>query len=204
MARYTGPKVKISRREGIDIFDSPKWNKRNFPPGQHGPKKSRVVKSNYGKQLREKQKARLMYGLMERQFANNFAKAKGLEGDAGENMFKLLEMRLDNVVYRAGFAKTRRLARQLVNHGHFHVKGKKTDIPSFLVKVGDVITLKESKMKNEYWKSKKEELKKKKAEVPGWITTDASSFSITVTGEPKKEDMPQNIDSTLIVEFYSR
>lgn len=204
MARYTGPKVKISRREGADIFDSPKWNKRNFPPGQHGPKKTRGTKSDYGKQLREKQKARLMYGLMEKQFANTFLKAQKLEGDLGENLLVLLESRLDNVIYRAGLANTRRLARQLVNHGHIEVNGRKNDIPSYLVKVDDTISIKQNKLKTKYWEKRKEEISKKKPGVPSWLNLDTSGLTIKVTARPKRDEMPLNIETTLIVEFYSR
>jgi len=201
MGRYTGPRVKISRREGTDIFDNPRWNKRNFPPGQHGQKKTRG-NSDYGKQLREKQKAKLMYGLFERQFANLFQKAQSAEGEVGINLLKALEQRLDNVLYRGGLAKTRRLARQLVSHGHIRVNDKKTDIPSYRVKTGEVISIKASKLKQPYWLTLSEKVKK--VETPSWIKTDLTAMNITVTGEPIKNDLPQNIETNLIIEFYSR
>lgn len=204
MARYTGPKVKISRREGTDVFDTPKWNKRPFPPGQHGPTKgSGGRRTDYGKQLREKQKAKLMYGLLERQFSNLFEKAKKMEGDAGQNLLKLLEMRLDNVIYRAGFAKTRRLARQLVNHGHFGVDKQRTDIPSYTVAVGQVINVKSSKLKTAFWKNLQESKEKPQVQA-SWLKTDWNSMTITVTSSPAITDAPQNIETKLIVEFYSR
>lgn len=201
MARYTGPKVKISRREGTDIFDTPKWNKRNFPPGQHGPGNT-TRRTDYGKQLREKQKAKLMYGLLERQFHNLFTKAQGLEGDLGTNLLTLLEKRLDNVVYRAGLAKTRRLARQLVNHGHIAVDGRKTDIPSYSVKPGQVISVKTSKLKNAYWQKVAEEAKKIRP--ASWVTVDTKAMKVTVTADPLKEELPANIETKQIIEFYSR
>ena len=204
MARYTGPKIKISRREGMDIFDAPKWNKRNFPPGMHGPKKSRQTRSNFGKQLREKQRARFMYGLMERQFRNTFLKAQQLTGDVAENLLKLLECRLDNAVYRAGLAKTRRLARQLVSHGHIMVNDRRTDIPSFQVSIGDVISVKPSKLKTTYWTAKMAELAKAKQPTPAWLQIDPKKMSLTVTAQPRLEEMPQNLETKLIVEFYSR
>ncbi len=204
MGRYTGPKVKISRREGTDIFDTPKWNKRNYPPGQHGPTKMGFRKAtDYGKQLREKQKAKLIYGLFERQFSNLFEKSKGMTGDAGENLMKLLEKRLDNVVYRAGLAKTRRLARQLVTHGHVAVNKVKTDIPSYSVKIGQTISVRTSKLKTAYWKNLIEEQKKAKPTV-SWLTVDWDKMTITVTSDPLKEELPANIDTKPIVEFYSR
>ena len=202
MARYTGPKVKISRREGTDIFDTPKWNKRNFPPGQHGPTKVTKRTTDYGKQLREKQKAKLIYGLMERQFHNLFVKAKGLEGDLGTNLLTLLEKRLDNVLYRSGLAKTRRLARQLINHGHIAVDGRKTDIPSYSVKAGQKISVKTSKLKTAYWKNVQEEIKKVRP--ASWITLDGKAMSMVVTSEPMKEELPGNIETKQIIEFYSR
>ncbi|MFH0873968.1 MAG: 30S ribosomal protein S4 [Candidatus Komeilibacteria bacterium] len=205
MGRYTGPKVKISRREGTDIFDTPKWNKRNYPPGQHGPARMGFRKgTDYGKQLREKQKAKLTYGLFERQFANLFEKSKNMTGDVGINLMMLLEKRLDNVVYRAGFAKTRRLARQLVTHGHVAINKVKTDIPSYSVKVGQTINVRTSKLKLAYWKNLLEDKKKAKQPTVSWLTVDWDKMTITVTANPLKEELPGNIDTKPIVEFYSR
>ena len=146
MARYTGPVWKISRRLGFSILETgEELQRRTYAPGQHGPTK-RVKLSNYGTQLREKQRVRNMYGLNERQFANTFAKATKMKGVTGYNFLCLLESRLDNVVYRMGFARTRRAARQLVNHGHILVNGKKVDIPSFQVATGSTIQIKEKSL----------------------------------------------------------
>ncbi len=204
MARKIGPKHKLCRREGIKLCDSFKCpvTKRNYPPGQHGQKKTRGKLSDYGKQLREKQKAKFIYGLLERQFRNTFEKAKALPGSAGVNLMTLLEKRLDNVVFRAGLATTKQLARQLVNHGHFEVNGKPLDIPSYTVKVGQVIKVRATKTKAPYWKNVMETMKK--ADVPGWLSVNPKDLSITITAEPKPEELPQNIETYLIVEFYSR
>jgi len=204
MARDLRPRVKVYRRFGENLSDNnnSKALKRNYPPGQHGQKKFRVKVSDYGKQLKEKQKAKFIYGVLERQFRNTFRKAEKLTGSAGVNMLVLLERRIDNVVYRAGFAETRKLARQLVNHGHFKVNDKKMDIPSYNVKIGDVITVRDNKMKKEYWKTALERTKKR--EISGWLSIDSKKMTITVVAEPKQEELPQNIETSLIVEYYSR
>lgn len=204
MARDLRPRVKVYRRFGENLSDNnnSKALKRNFPPGQHGNKKIRKKTSDYGKQLQEKQKAKFIYGLLERQFRTTFHRAQKMTGSAGVNLLKLLEKRADNVVYRSGFAETRKLARQLVNHGHFQVNGKRMDIPSYSVNVGDVITVRENKVKKEYWKTALERTKKR--EVPGWISVDEKKMSVTVVSEPKQEELPQNIETQFIVEFYSR
>ena len=158
--------------------------------------------SDYGRQLREKQKARFIYGVLERQFKNTFVKAKKVPGSAGTNLLRLLELRADNIVYRAGFAATRRLARQLVNHGHFEVNGKKMDIPSYTTRVGDVFKVRQNKIDSAYWKNFEEQ--KKKPEPSSWLGTNEKDFSITVLAEPRETELPQNIETQLIVEFYSR
>lgn len=204
MARNIGPKHKLCRALGMKLCDSFKCpvTKRNYPPGQHGQKRVRTKLSDYGKQLREKQKAKFIYGLLERQFRNTFARAQKLPGSAGSNLLILLEKRLDNVVFRAGFGSTKQLARQLVNHGHVEVDGKRVDIPSFTVKVGQTIAVRENKKKLTYWKNVPETMKK--VEVPGWLTVQPDELKIRVVAEPKPEELPQNIATHLIVEFYSR
>ena len=155
MARYTGPVGKVSRRLNLGITEKGQriLSKRPFPPGQHGPNAKRRKVSEYGVRLVEKQKARFMYGVLERQFRNTFDRARRMPGETGENLFSLLERRLDNVVYRMGMATTRAQARQLVNHGHVTVNGVKTDIPSFTVKVGEVIAVKEGSRKLTYFQN---------------------------------------------------
>ncbi|MEK7583994.1 MAG: 30S ribosomal protein S4 [Patescibacteria group bacterium] len=203
MARALGPKHKLCRSLGVKLCDSYKCPvvKRNYPPGQHGQKKIRKL-SDYGKQLREKQKAKYIYGLLERQFRTTFQRARKLSGNAGTNLLVLLERRLDNAVFRSGFAATKQLARQLVNHGHFQINGKRVDIPSYTVRVGDEIQVRQNKLKNAYWTNLLEA--KKKTETPGWITADLAHLTIRVVAQPKPEELPQNIETQLIVEYYSR
>lgn len=204
MARRIGPKHKLCRTLGVKLCDSFKCpvTKRNYPPGQHGQKKVRAKISDYGRQLREKQKAKFIYGLLEKQFRITFNRAQNLPGSAGTNLLALLEKRLDNVVYRSGLATTKQLARQLVNHGHFEINGRAIDIPSYTVKVGQVIHVRPGKQKLPYWKNLLENMKK--VEMPGWLMVDSKKLNITVLVEPKPEDLPQNIATHLIVEFYSR
>jgi len=202
-------KCKQCRRVGEKLFlkgercSSPKCAmvKRNYPPGFHGPKGKRRI-SGFGLQLQEKQKARKLYGLSEKQFRLTFTKAHKQSGDAGNNFFKLLEMRLDNVVYRLGFASSRAQARQLVNHGHFVVDDKKASIPSFLVKPGNVIKIKKTKENNAYFRNLGEKLQK--AERPSWLSFDAGELTAKVLHEPKDADLPQNINVQMIIEFYSK
>ncbi|MGD8192287.1 30S ribosomal protein S4 [Brevibacillus ginsengisoli] len=198
MARYTGPRHKLARRLGISLDGTGKDIKRNFPPGQHG--QSRRKMSEYGVQLQEKQKLRHMFGVNEKQFRRTFDLASKMSGVLGENFMKLLESRLDNVVYRMGFAPTRPAARQLVNHGHFLVNGKRVDIPSYRVQPGDVITLRE--------KSRNLSLVKESLEarnfLPNYITFNDSTMEGTFTRLPDREEMPAEINEVLIVEFYSR
>ncbi|MDP2815247.1 MAG: 30S ribosomal protein S4, partial [Rectinemataceae bacterium] len=172
MARRIGPKHKLCRTLGMKLCDSYKCpvTKRNYPPGQHGQKKVRAKISDYGRQLREKQKAKFIYGLLEKQFKITFNRAQKLPGSAGTNLLSLLERRLDNVVFRAGLASTKQLARQLVNHGHFEVDGHTTDIPSYTVKVGQKITVRPVKQKMTYWTNIAESIKK--SDTAGWITVD--------------------------------
>ncbi|MFA6466520.1 MAG: 30S ribosomal protein S4 [Patescibacteria group bacterium] len=202
MARNLKPRHKASRRFGENVADTLKESKKNFPPGMHGPKKTFAKTSEYGRQLKEKQKAKAIYGLLEKQFKLTFESATKLSGDLGPNMLITLESRLDNVVYRAGLAQTRRLARQLVNHGHFTVDGVATDIPSYRVKAGEVIKVKENKLKKGYWTALSERIDK--ITTAGWLSLDTKNIAITVNSLPNKEDLPNNIDMPLIVDFYSR
>lgn len=200
--RYTGPKVKKARRLGMAFTakDAKVMQKRNFAPGVHG--QNRVRLSEYGTQLREKQKLKVSYGVMEKQFENYFNKALRQQGVTGENLLKLLETRLDNIVYRLGFAETRAQARQLVNHGFFEVNAKKVDIPSFHVKVGDKIALRQVKQKKGYVEKIKEKLKAFKT--LEWLELNATTFTGKVLSAPDMESLASPINTQLIVEHYSR
>jgi small subunit ribosomal protein S4 len=200
MARYTGSSWKISRRLGISLSGTGKeLDKRPYAPGQHGPNQRKKL-SEYGLQLQEKQKLRHMYGVTERQFRNLFDRAGKLSGVHGENFMILLESRLDNVVYRLGLARTRRAARQLVNHGHILVDGARVDIPSYRLKAGQTISLRE--------KSRNLDVVKEAVEVnnfvPDFLTFDADKLEGTFTRLPERSELPAEINETLIVEFYSR
>ncbi|MBE3596858.1 MAG: 30S ribosomal protein S4 [Hydrogenibacillus sp.] len=199
MSRYTGPTWKISRRLGISLSGTGKELKRPYPPGQHGPNQRKKL-SEYGLQLQEKQKLRFMYGLSERQFANLFQKALRMKGNTGENFMRLLELRLDNIVYRLGFARTRRAARQLVNHGHITVNGRRVDIPSYLLKPGDVIGLSE---KSRGLIVVKDALAQR-AYLPEYLSFDENKLEGTLSRLPERAELPAEIQESLIVEFYSR
>lgn len=209
MARNIDSKCKQCRRVGEKLFlkgercFSPKCAmvKRNYAPGFHGPK-GRKRLSDYGLQLQEKQKAKKYYGLLEKQFRLIYEKASKKQGDAGKNFLKALEMRLDNVIFRLGLATSRAQARQLVNHGHFTVNGKKASIPSFSVKLGQVIKIKKGSQNSRYFKNL--EAKLKKAERPSWLNFDASELSSKVLHEPKDTDLPQNLNVQMIIEYYSK
>ena len=202
MARYTGPKSKIARKFGEPIFGEDKvLAKKNFPPGQHGANKRRKT-SEYGVQLREKQKAKYTYGVLEKQFRGYYDKAKKMEGIAGENLLILLERRIDNVVYRLGLANTRRQARQIVRHGHIAVNGKRLDIPSAMTYVGDVITVMENSRGKEYFKGMEETLATKA--VPAWLIQDAQNLGGKVDRFPTREEIDVPIEEHLIVELYSK
>jgi small subunit ribosomal protein S4 len=190
--RCLGPKCPIVQRAPA----------RNFPPGMHGQKRTRRP-SEYGMQWREKQKVRRFYGVMERQFRKHFEEASRLGGVTGENLLRILEMRLDNVVYRLGFADSRRQARQLVRHGHFTVNGRKTDIPSYQVRPGDLISVRTQSREREYFKVAAETLRTRQA--PAWLTLEPESMSGRVVTPPSRDqiDMPP-INEQLIIEFYSR
>ena len=176
--------------------------KRNYPPGFHGPTRGRRKLSDYGTQLMEKQKAKKYYNVMEKQFRLTFEKASKKSGDSGKNFLRLLETRLDNVVYRLGFATSRTQARQLVNHGHFDVNGVKTDIASYIVKPGQEISVRVRSRKNPYFKQLSEKLKK--AELPGWLNLQAAELKAKVLHEPTDNDLPTNINVQMIIEYYSK
>lgn len=206
MARYTGATCRLCRREGQKLFlkgdrcftDKCAFVRRSYAPGQHGAAKKKM--SNYGVQLREKQKARRIYGVLERQFRAYYEKAEHMKGISGENLLKLLEMRLDNVVYRLGYGASRNEARQLVTHGHFLVNGKKVDIPSYMVKPGDVISVKESSKDH---KAIKEALEAINNTVE-FVTFDKNKLEGTYVRLPERSELSSDINEALIVEFYSR
>lgn len=199
MARYTGPKFKLSRRLGISLSGTGKELKRPFPPGQHGPGQRKKI-SGYGVQLQEKQKLRHMYGLGEKQFRNLFDRATKMKGIAGENFMFLLESRLDNLVYRLGFANSRAGARQLVAHGHVTVNGKKVDIASYLVSPGDVIGLRE---RSRSLKTIKEALEGRH-HLPNYLEFNEQAMEGKYIRLPERAELSQDIDEKQIVEFYSR
>lgn len=200
MARYTGPKFKLSRRLGISLSGTGKeLAKRPFPPGQHGPGQRKKM-SGYGVQLQEKQKLRHMYGLNEKQFRNLFEKASHMKGIAGENFMFLLESRLDNLVYRLGLANSRAGARQLVAHGHVTVNGKKVDIPSYLVSPGDVIGLRE---RSRGLSAIKDALAGRTF-LPNYLEFNEASMEGRYLRLPERAELSQDIDEKQIVEFYSR
>ncbi|MDD2190378.1 MAG: 30S ribosomal protein S4 [Eubacteriales bacterium] len=206
MARYTDASCRLCRREGQKLFlkgercYSPKCaiEKRNYAPGQHGQSRKKV--SEYGLQLREKQKAKRFYGVLETQFRNYFDKAAKKKGMAGENLLIMLETRLDNAVFRMGFASSRKEARQLVRHGHFTVNGQKENIPSFTVKTGDTIKVKEKSASSPKFK----EIKDMSISVPAWITVDVEKLEGKVVAMPRREDIDTPIAEHLIVELYSK
>lgn len=206
MARYTGPVCRQCRREGLKLYlkgekcytDKCPVSRRNYAPGQHG--QSRTKLSNYGVQLREKQKVRKYYGVSEKQFSRYYKMAEKMEGIAGENFLKLLELRLDNVVYRLGLASSRAEARQLVTHGHFLVNGKKVNIPSYLVKVGETIEVKEKSRSSVKFK----ELMESNVNVPSWLEIDRESLKGKIVAEPARDDIELPIEEHLIVEYYSK
>lgn len=211
MARYTGSVCKLCRREGMKLFlkgercTSSKcaMEKRAYAPGAHGRSRSfRRQESDYGQQLREKQRLRRIYGVLERQFRRYFGIAVSSRGQTGANLLTLLERRLDNVVYRLGFAESRSQARQLVNHGHFDLNGKKTNIPSALVSAGDVVSVREKSRHNGYFQGIGEMLEHHSA--PAWLSVGAANLSGTVVSLPTREQVEVPVNEQLIVEFYSR
>lgn len=205
MARDTQSIVKMSRREGYALH--PKAHKvlakRTGPPGPQGGRNQRNKPSQYNLQLREKQKVKRLYGLLEKQFSNLMKEASRKQGQSGANLLQLLEQRADNAVYRAGFATSRRAARQLMSHGHFMLNGRRVDIPSIRMKAGDVLVLREKSQANEYFK-KLDETSPAPSETPGWLKANRKKFEVTITGAPTREDAEPDIKEQLIVEYYSR
>lgn len=206
MARDTQSIVKMSRRDGYALH--PKAHKallkRTSMPGQSGNFNPRNKPSQYNLQLREKQKVKRLYGLLEKQFSNLMKEANRKEGQSGEVLLELLERRLDNAVYRSGFAVSRRAARQLVTHGHFMLNGRRVDIPSIRVKAGDEIVLRPASQKNDYFKRIDEVSPASPDQIPGWIKVNRKKFEVSVTGVPSREDAEPEIKEQLIVEYYSR
>jgi small subunit ribosomal protein S4 len=201
MARYIGPKTKIARKFGDAIFGSDKYfDKRSYPPGQHGQSKKRKTASEYSVQLQEKQKAKYTYGLLERQFRNLFEKATRRKGVKGENLLKLLEARLDNTLYRMGMAASRSQARQLVIHKHVAVNGAVVNVPSFSLKPGDKVGLRE-RSKN---LSVVQDALAKRGKKFVWLTLDEKAVEGTFVDYPEREQIPENINEQLIVELYSK
>ena len=208
MARYTEACCRLCRRENMELYlkgercytDKCAIKRRNYPPGQHGQSRAKV--SSYGTQLREKQKVRRIYGILEKQFRGYFEKADKMKGVTGENLLSLLEKRLDNIVYRLGFASSRSEARILVRHGHFQVNGKKVDIPSYQVKVGDVVELKEkSRSINAILESLEAVARRG---IPPWLELDKDSFKGLIKAKVSREDITTPIQEQLIVELYSK
>ncbi|WP_024621785.1 30S ribosomal protein S4 [Metaclostridioides mangenotii] len=207
MARYTGASCRQCRREGMKLFlkgdrcytDKCAIAKRNYAPGQHGQGRKKV--SNYGLQLREKQKVKRIYGVLETQFRNLYERAENMQGKAGENLLSLLEKRLDNTVYRMGLASSRKEARQLVTHAHFTLNGHKVDIPSLSVKVGDVIAVKEKSRSSEKFKALVEGNTRV---APKWLEADVEGMTAKVVGVPDREDIDLEIAEHLIIELYSK
>ncbi|WP_445381462.1 30S ribosomal protein S4 [Robiginitalea sp. IMCC43444] len=201
MARYTGPKSKIARKFGEAIFgDDKAFEKKNYPPGQHGNNRRRGKKSEYAIQLQEKQKAKYTYGILERQFRNLFAQANRSKGVTGEVLLQLCESRLDNVVYRMGIAPSRRSARQLVSHRHITVNGDLVNIPSYSLKAGDVVGVRE---KSKSLQSIEESLSSNSS-VYEWISWNADKKEGTFVAVPERLQIPENIKEQLIVELYSK
>ncbi|MDO4799948.1 MAG: 30S ribosomal protein S4 [Bacillota bacterium] len=206
MARYTGPSCRLCRREGQKLFlkgdkcysDKCVFNKRQSAPGQHGARRPKL--SGYGMQLREKQKVKRFYGVIEGQFRETYERATKMKGITGENLLQLLELRMDNVIFRLGFANSRKEARQLVVHGHFTVNDAKADIPSMTLQVGDVIKLKEKSRQSEKFKA----LAEGSRTVPNWLTSDLEKFEGHIVALPPRDAIDLPIEEHLIVELYSR
>lgn len=201
MARYIGPKTKIARKFGDAIYGADKsFERKNYPPGFHGANKKRRKTSEYGLQLKEKQKAKYTYGVLEKQFANLFNKAQRSKGVTGEVLLQLLESRLDNVVYRLGIAPTRSGARQLVSHRHITVNGKVVNIPSYLLRTGDIVGVRE---KSKSLEVIAESLEGRRVAV-SWLEWDGAQMSGKYMNKPEREEIPENIKEQLIVELYSK
>ena len=203
MARYTGPRLKICRRLEFAAFESPKFGnpRKNYPPGQHGMSRRRKL-SNYGIQLREKQRMKYLYEILEKQFRNYYKKAQHKVGPTGENLVILLESRLDNTIYRMGFAPTRRSARQMVVHKHFLVNNKIVNIPSYLLTDGDIIQVRD---KSKRFAIFQESMRRIQGDNPtAWLTIDKSKLNGTFNDFPKRDEIPEPVNEQLVVELYSK
>ena len=208
MARYTDAVCRLCRREGAKLFlkgsrcysKKCAFERRPSPPGQHGVRRRKV--GDYGHQLREKQKVRRIYRVLERQFKNYFEQAESRPGVTGENLLRLLELRLDNVVFRLGFAASRDHARQLVAHGHFAVNGRATNVPSYQLKPGDAIAVRATRREREPFKLARETLRS--AQVPEWLSIDPANLAGTIVAPPRRDQMPLELNEQLVVEYYSR
>lgn len=202
MARYTGPKSKISRRYRENLFGTPDraLEKKNYPPGQHGPNKKRMKQSEYAVQLYEKQKAKFIYGILEKQFRNLFVEASHMKGITGHNLLALCESRLDNTVYRLGIAPSRRAARQVVGHRHITVNGEIVNIPSYQLKPGDVVGVREKSKSMEAIRNSLASNSKRF----DWLDWNASDLKGTFLARPERESIPENVKEQLIVELYSK
>jgi small subunit ribosomal protein S4 len=208
MARYTDSVCRLCRREGLKLFlkgtrcytKKCSFERRPTPPGQHGVRRRKV--GDYGLQLREKQKVRRVYGVLEKQFRNYFVEASRHSGVTGEYLLRSLELRMDNVAYRLGFAPSRPAARQMVNHGHFAVNGVPTDIPSYRLKIGDKIEVRQSHREREIFKVVKESLRSHQA--PDWLSLDPANLAGSILALPRRDQMPLDFNEQLVVEYYSR
>jgi small subunit ribosomal protein S4 len=203
MARYSGPRSRMCRRLEYPVFESPKFGsiRKNYAPGQHGQSR-RSKLSNYGIQLREKQRIKYLYGILEKQFRNYFKKAVKQKGETGHNLLIMLESRLDNTVYRLGLAPTRRSARQMISHKHFLVNSKIVNIPSYLLSSGDVIQVREKSKKNDVFQSS---MRRIKGDNPTpWLTLDKSKLTGFVNEVPDREQIPETVNEQLVVELYSK
>ena len=208
MARYTASVCRLCRREGMKLFlkgsrcysKKCAFERRPTPPGQHGVRRRKV--GEYGMQLREKQKVRRVYAVLERQFKNYFDAAEARPGVTGENLLRLLELRLDNIVFRMGFASSRAASRQLVNHGHFAVNGRPTNIASHQLRPGDRVEVRASRTTREPFKLAKETLRSHQP--PDWLSVDPAKLAGTIVDQPRRDQMPLDLNEQLVVEYYSR
>ena len=208
MARYTASVCRLCRREGAKLFlkgsrcysKKCAFERRPTPPGQHGIRRRKV--GEYGLQLREKQKVRRVYSVLERQFKNYFDSAEARPGVTGENLLRMLELRMDNVVFRMGFAPSRAAARQLVNHGHFSVNGRPTDVAAYQLRPGDRVEVRASHLEREPFKVAKETLRSH--QTPEWLSIDAAKLSGSILDQPRRDQMPLDLNEQLVVEYYSR
>ena len=204
MARYKGPRARICRRLEYPVFESPKFGtiRKNYPPGQHGPNKRRTKLSNYGIQLREKQRIKYLYGVLEKQFRNYFKKASSKKGPTGYNLIIMLESRLDNTIYRLGLAPTRSAARQLISHKHFLVNNKVVNIPSYLLSDGDIIQVRD---KSKRFRIFQDSMRRIQGDNPvPWLSIDKSKLNGIFNNFPERDEIPELFNEQLVVELYSK